>query len=429
MMANQNTNDVVASLEAAQQLDLEDPLKCFRDEFFIPRSEGIADTYFVGNSLGLMPRRTESYIKRELDQWAGLGVRGHFAGELPWMTYHEFLTENMARLVGGQANEVITMNTLTVNLHLMMATFYRPTPKRNKILIESHAFPSDKNAVESQIRLHDYVPQESLIEVAPNQGDLVSMDKICQAIEYFNDSLALVLLPGVQYYTGQVFDMQRITNLAHERGITVGFDLAHAAGNVELSLHDWDVDFACWCTYKYLNSGPGSLAGCFIHERHATNTRLDRLTGWWGHDKSTRFQMTGDFAAIPTAEGWQLSNPPILSLAAIRASLDVFQEAGGMEPLNRKSKLQGQFFRACLKQRLGERVQVLAPTDDSGCQLSLKIVLEGSDGKAIHEQLESKGVRTDWRNPNVIRAAPTPLYNTFEEIWRFVDILTECLDN
>jgi kynureninase len=427
-MVEEKTEKSATSLEAARQLDQQDPLREFREKFYIPHADGQTDIYFVGNSLGLIPKTTESYVKQALDQWAELGVRGHLAGERPWMEYHTYLTDSMARLVGGQANEVITMNTLTVNLHLMMATFYRPTPQRNKILIEGHAFPSDKNAVESQIRLHDFVPRESLIEVSPDQGDLVSMDKVCQAIEYFHDSLALVLLPGVQYYTGQVFDMPRIVAAAHAHDITVGFDLAHAAGNVELKLHDWDADFACWCTYKYLNSGPGAIAGCFIHERHATNTRLDRLTGWWGHNKLTRFQMKGDFDAIPTAEGWQLSNPPILSLASIRASLDVFDEAGGMEPLNQKSRLQGQFFRDCLAARLGDRVNVIAPADLSGCQLSLEIRLEGVEGRKIHEALESKGVRTDWREPNVIRAAPTPLYNTFEEIWRFVDVLADCLD-
>lgn len=425
-MSNPNTQPDV-SLEAARQLDQNDPLAKFRDEFFLPHCDGKPDVYFVGNSLGLLPKRTESYVKRELEQWAELGVRGHFSGDLPWMAYHEFLTDNMASIVGGQANEVVTMNTLTVNLHLMMATFYRPTPQRNKILIESHAFPSDKNAVESQIRLHDFIPQECLIEVEPDDGDLISMEKICQAIDYFSDSLALILLPGVQYYTGQVFDMKRITEVAHTHGIHVGFDLAHAAGNLELHLHEWNVDFACWCTYKYMNSGPGSLAGCFIHQRHATNIRLDRLTGWWGHDKQTRFQMKGDFTAIPTAEGWQLSNPPILSMAAIRASLDVFAEAGGMQPLNEKSRVQGQFFRDCLQQRLGDRVSIIAPPERSGCQLSLEIQLDGVDGKMIHDALEDKGVRTDWRDPNVIRAAPTPLYNTFEDIWQFVDVLTDCL--
>jgi kynureninase len=317
----------------------------------------------------------------------------------------------------------VTMNTLTVNLHLMMATFYRPTERRNKILIEQHAFPSDKNAVVSQIRNHGYCPQDSLIEVIPDSDGLLTTESICQSIRDHRETLALILLPGVQYYTGQVLDMRAITKVAHEHDLTIGFDLAHAAGNVELQMHDWDVDFACWCSYKYLNSGPGSLSGCFIHQRHATNTELDRLCGWWGHDKLTRFEMSGEFSAIATAEGWQLSNPPILSLAAIRASLEVFAEAGGMASLNKKSKKQGEFFRECLKQQLDDRVHVIAPEEVSGCQLSLEIKHAGIKGKAVHSALESVGVRTDWREPNVIRAAPTPLYNTFEEIWRFVDLL------
>jgi kynureninase len=416
------------SLANAQQLDQNDELRSFRSQFHIPHVAGNPDLYFVGNSLGLMPKRAANYVQEELDRWATLGVRGHFSGERTWMAYHEYLAQPMAAIVGGQTNEVVTMNTLTVNLHLMMATFYRPTAKRNKILIEEHAFPSDKNAVESQIRLHGYSPNDSLIEVGPASGQLLTTDGICQAIEENRETLALILLPGVQYYTGQVLDMPAITKCAHDNEIVIGFDLAHAAGNVELSLHDWDVDFACWCSYKYLNSGPGSLAGCFIHQRHATNTKLNRLAGWWGHDKQTRFEMSGEFAAIATAEGWQLSNPPILSLAAIRASLDIFSEAGGVADLNKKSKRQSEFFRQCLEERLGNRVHVIAPAEVSGCQLSLEVNLDCIDGKSVHESLESKGVRTDWREPNVIRAAPTPLYNTFEEIWRFVDLLAECLE-
>lgn len=413
------------SLTAAQQLDQSDPLSAFRDQFHIPHIDGVPDLYLVGNSLGLVPKRTAGYVLEELDRWAEFGVRGHFSGERTWLAYHECLAEPMAAIVGGQTNEVVTMNTLTVNLHLMMATFYRPTERRNKILIEEHAFPSDKNAVESQIRLHGYSPSESLIEVVPDSAGLLSTETICRTIVGNRETLALILLPGVQYYTGQVLDIPAITRCAHEHDITIGFDLAHAAGNVELSMHEWDVDFACWCTYKYLNSGPGAMAGCFVHERHATNTELDRLAGWWGHDKATRFEMSGEFSAIATAEGWQLSNPPILSLAAIRASLEVFTEAGGMAALNRKSKRQGEFFRACLEQRLGDRVHAIAPTEVSGCQLSLEMKLDGVDGKTVHESLESKGVRTDWREPNVIRAAPTPLYNSFEEIWRFVELLAD----
>lgn len=423
------------TLESARELDQQDELREYRNEFLIPHVDGKSDVYLVGNSLGLLPRRTKGFVQKELDHWAELGVRGHFSGEHPWVAYHEFLTEPMAQIVGGQPDEVITMNTLTVNLHLMMATFYRPRSSnksgkaaRNKILIEQHAFPSDKNAVESQIRLHGNSPEECLIEIAPDDGEILSTDKILETIEANKGSLALILLPGVQYYTGQVFEMEKITEFAHGHDIIVGFDLAHAAGNVELSLHDWGVDFACWCTYKYLNSGPGSIAGCFIHQRHAGDSSLDRLAGWWGHDKKSRFEMSGEFDAIPTAEGWQLSNPPILSLAAIRASLEVFSEAGGMARLNQKSKRQGDFFRACLAERLGDKVNVICPAVHSGCQLSLEVKLGGIDGKDVHEKLESKGVRTDWREPNVIRAAPTPLYNTFEDIWNFVELLGQSIE-
>lgn len=422
-------NQVLATLESAKRLDQEDRIRPFRDQFYLPQCDGKEDIYFVGNSLGLQPKRTADYIGEELEKWRELGVRGHFSGVRPWMAYHECLAETMALLVGGNVDEVVTMNTLTVNLHLMMATFYRPTNAKHQILIESHAFPSDKNAVESQIRLHGFDPTHSLIEVAPDEGEtLISTDKLRQVMEDHRDSLALVLLPGVQYYTGQVFEMKAIVEVAHSLGITVGFDLAHAAGNLEMQLHDWDVDFACWCSYKYLNSGPGSMAGCFIHERHAGQRNLDRLSGWWGHDKATRFQMSGDFSAIGTAEGWQISNPPILSMAAVRASLDVFKEAGGMGPLREKSQRQGLFFRECLSQMLGSRVSVISPAESSGCQLSLVVNLDEVEGKEIHDQLEASGIRTDWREPNVIRAAPVPLYNTYEEIWKFVDTLAACLE-
>ena len=411
------------TFEFAQQLDAQDPLRAFRDEFVLPAVNDQADVYFVGNSLGLMPRRTEKFVRRELELWGQLGVRGHFMGEHPWLSYHETVTDSMAAIVGAKPTEVITMNTLTVNLHLMMATFYRPTDRCNKILIEKHAFPSDKNAVESQIRLHGFDPQECLVELEPDEGELFSTHQVMETIHRYRETVALILLPGVQYYTGQVFDMEMITSAARQHEILIGFDLAHAAGNVPMDLHEWDVDFACWCSYKYLNSGPGSLAGCFIHERHATDTSLNRLAGWWGHDEKSRFEMSGNFSPIPTAEGWQLSNPPILSLAAVRASLEIFQEAGGIDKLHEKSKTQGEFFRACLADKMGDRVRVISPADVSGCQLSLVVEMENLDGKKVHHELESSGVRTDWREPNVIRAAPTPLYNTFEEIWKFVELL------
>ena len=421
-MVNSNT-----LLDEARELDRTDPLAEFRGQFHIPHVDNIEDLYLVGNSLGLVPRRTVEYVHEELNRWANLGVRGHFCGSPNWASYHECLAKPMAELIGATASEVITMNTLTVNLHLMMATFYRPTKGRSKILIEAHAFPSDKNAVESQIQLHGFSAHESLLEVPPDDQGLLEAETICNIIDEHADSLALILLPGVQYYTGQVLDMKAIAKCARRNRVVIGFDLAHAVGNVALDLHGWEVDFACWCTYKYLNSGPGSLAGCFVHERHARNTALPRLAGWWGHEKDTRFQMTGEFNPIATAEGWQLSNPPILSLAAIRASLDVFSEAGGMSILVKKSKKQGAFFRRCLANRLGDQVQSIAPAAASGCQLSLEVKLEGIEGRRVYEALEEKGVRTDWREPNVIRAAPTPLYNRYEEIWRFVDLMVCCL--
>lgn len=414
-------------LEEARELDRTDSLSEFRSQFHIPHVNDVEDLYLVGNSLGLVPRRTADYVQEELSRWANLGVRGHFTGSPNWASYHECLAGPMAELVGATESEVITMNTLTVNLHLMMATFYRPSKGRAKILIESHAFPSDKNAVESQIQLHGFSASESLLEVPANDRGLLETETICKMIDEHADSLALILLPGVQYYTGQVLDMETIAECAKRNQVVIGFDLAHAVGNVAMELHDWGVDFACWCTYKYLNSGPGSLAGCFIHEKHARDTSLPRLAGWWGHQKDTRFQMTGEFKPIPTAEGWQISNPPILSLAAIRASLDVFGEAGGMSVLVEKSNKQGEFFRRCLANRLGDQVQAIAPVAVSGCQLSLEVSLDTMEGRHVYEALEERGVRTDWREPNVIRAAPTPLYNRFEEIWEFVDLMVSCL--
>lgn len=414
-------------LQKARKRDSEDPLAGFREQFHIPLHNDQPQIYFVGNSLGLQPKRTADYVNQELEAWKSLGVRGHFEGDYPWMPYHEFLTENMANLVGGNMDEVVMMNSLTANLHLMMATFYRPTKERSKILLEAHSFPSDFHAVQSQIRFHGFDPEQAMVLVKPEKED----EPICHAtieaaIEKNCDELALILLPGVQYYTGQVFDIQAITQLAKKHSIPVGFDLAHAAGNIPLKLHEWGVDFAVWCSYKYLNSGPGSVGGCFVHRNHAKQTDKVRLAGWWGHDKSTRFQMKNEFDAIPTAEGWQLSNPPILSLAAIRASLDVFQDAGGMEPLVAKSKLMNEFFVNCLDEIIGERVETITPAE-RGCQLSLKVQLQGVEGKEVHQRLVEAGAETDWREPNVIRVAPVPLYNQFEEIYRFVEVLNGCL--
>lgn len=424
-------NSQPLSLKYARELDEKDPLRNFRGKFHIPETDGQPEIYFVGNSLGLQPKQTAEYVARELEQWQRLGVRGHFEGDFPWMPYHEFLTGTMADLVGARVEEVVMMNSLTVNLHLMMATFYRPTAARNKIMIEHHAFPSDHYAVESQIKLHGFDPKTSLVEVKPDSNEeTIRTVTICELIEEHKDELALVLLPGVQYYTGQFFDLKTIASAGRAYDIPVGFDLAHAAGNVPMELHDWDVDFAVWCSYKYLNSGPGSVAGCFVHDRHIGNSELNRLAGWWGHDKSTRFKMENRFQPMPTAEGWQLSNPPILSLAAIRSSLDVFNEAGGMAPLRAKSEKLTSFLYGSLKQQLGDKVRSITPTDleSRGCQLSLEIRLDGVEGKSVYEKLESLGVRTDWREPNVIRAAPVPLYNSFEDAWVFVERLERCLD-
>ena len=410
----------------AVALDRSDPLRRFRGEFHVPRREnGEDEIYFVGNSLGLLPKRTRAFVDEELEKWERLAVKAHFLGKNPWMPYHEFLAEPMARLVGASSAEVVTMNSLTANLHLMMTSFYRPTRERHRILLEDHAFPSDDYAIESQASFHGFDPAEALIRMRPREGrHTIETEDIARALEREGGSIALVLLPGVQYYTGQAFDIEAITRLAHARGCAVGFDLAHAAGNLVLRLHDWNVDFAVWCTYKYLNSGPGSVGGCFVHERHGQQPDLPRLAGWWGHDKKTRFRMESGFRPIPGAEGWQLSNPPILSLAAIRASLEVFTEAGGMEPLREKSLRLTGYFEWLLRRNLGSSVEIITPADPNqrGCQLSLRVKSNRS-GKTVFEKLEASGVTCDWREPDVIRVAPVPLYNRFEEVHRFVEIL------
>ena len=416
-------------LQQAREMDVQDPLRNFRDQFHIPQTgSGASEIYLVGNSLGLQPRRTSAFVEEELEKWRSIGVRGHFESEHPWMPYHEFLTPIMADLVGAEVDEVVMMNSLTVNLHLMMATFYRPTDAKNKILIEQKAFPSDHYAVESQISFHGYDPTECLVEVQPDQSTgLIPVEAIKEQITELKDHLALIMLPGVQYYTGQLFDIPGITRLANELEIPIGFDLAHAAGNVPLNLHDWNVDFAVWCTYKYLNSGPGSVGGCFVHRRHARETDKIRLAGWWGHDKNTRFEMKNQFRAIPTAEGWQVSNPPILSMAAIRASLEVFAEAGGMETLREKSFVLTNYLESRLQTELSDKINVITPSDPNcrGCQLSLDARFQNLEGHEVYERLDQSAVRVDWREPNVIRVAPVPLYNSFEDVARFVEVLKQ----
>lgn len=404
------------------QKDATDPLGRFRSEFHIPKhTDGSEVLYFTGNSLGLQPKRTRQYIEQELEDWARLGVEGHLHARHPWLPYHEFVTASLARIVGAKPIEVVAMNSLTVNLHLLMASFYRPTPERYKIIIEKDAFPSDKYAVGSQLKFHGY-SDNSLIELAPREGETcLRTEDILETIGREGDSVALVLLGGVNYYTGQAFDMKAITEAGHKKGCIVGFDLAHAAGNIELKLHEWNVDIAAWCSYKYLNSGPGGIAGVFVHERHARNFDLPRFAGWWGHDKETRFLMDDEFIPMPGAEGWQLSNPPIFQLAALRASLEIFDEAT-MPALRAKSVELTAYLEKLLSQIETDRIEIITPSDPDqrGCQLSIRV-----RNKTLFETITQRGVIADWREPDVIRVAPVPLYNTFEDAAKFAAILKE----
>src|SRR6266480_2607884 len=412
----------------AQQLDAEDPLRSFRDRFHLPVGpNGEPLIYFAGNSLGLMPKSAKQIVEQELEDWAKLGVDAHLNAKTPWYSYHETLREPAARLVGAQPIEVICMNSLTVNLHLMMATFYRPTKSRFKILMEDPAFPSDTYAIKTQIVHHELEPKEALVLARPREGEfIVRTEEILDLIEKHADELALVLIGGVNFFTGQWFDIPTITAAAQKRGITVGVDLAHAIGNLPLLLHDWNVDFAVWCSYKYLNAGPGAVAGAFVHERHATNRKLPRLAGWFGNDPNARFRMhlEPEFIPVASANGWQISNPPIFSMAPLRASLAIFDEAGGIEPLRAKSiKLTG-YLQFLLEQNSSKRFMVITPleTNARGCQLS---ILANERPKELFKKLEAAGVKCDFREPNIIRAALTPLYNTFHDVWRFAKILTE----
>ncbi|MEP6698341.1 MAG: kynureninase [Verrucomicrobiota bacterium] len=411
----------------ARQLDAEDPLREFRDRFHLPLGrDGKTLIYFVGNSLGLMPKTARKIVEQELDDWARLGVDAHLGGNTPWYSFHEGLREPAARLVGAQPNEVICMNSLTVNLHLMLATFYRPTKGRYKILMEEPAFPSDTYAIKTQIRHHGLDPKDALVLARPREDKYtIRTADIETALDKHGDELALIVLGGVNFFTGQLFDIAQITAAAQQRGIVVGIDLAHAIGNVPLSLHDWNVDFAVWCSYKYLNSGPGAVAGAFVHERHATNTNLPRLAGWFGNDPATRFrmQLEPEFIPVSSADGWQVSNPPILSMAPLCASFSIFDEAGGMEPLRAKSIQLTSYLNFLLESAGSSKLTVITPCEpnERGCQLSFLI---HDQPKELFAKLEAAGVRCDFREPNVIRAAPTPLYNTFHEVWRFARILT-----
>ena len=416
------------TIEFARQCDLDDPLRSFRDKFHHPKMEdGTPYVYLCGNSLGLQPKSTQDAIVQELEDWKKYGVEGHFHAKNPWMPYHEFLTEAMAEVVGAEKNEVVVMNTLTVNLHLMMVSFYQPKGKRNKIIIEFDAFPSDKYAVESQLKFHGIDPEEAMIQLKAREGEqLLRMEDIKAAIDEHKDELALIMLGNTNYYTGQFFDMQTITKWGHDAGAYVGFDCAHGAGNVELNLHKNGPDFAVWCTYKYMNSGPGSLGGCFVHNRHAKDNKLPKFTGWWGHNKDTRFKMRDGFEPIDGVESWQLSNPPILSMAAIKASLEIFQEAG-IKNLRKKAIQLTGYLEFLVNELNNDAIHIITPSDphERGSQLSIQV--KNAD-KKLFDELTEKGVIADWREPDVIRIAPTALYNSYEDVYKFVDLLKSCLN-
>jgi kynureninase len=410
----------------ALKLDAEDPLRRFREKFHLPLGEDNKPViYFAGNSLGLMPKSARRIVDDELDDWARLGVDAHHAAGTPWYSYHEALREPTARLVGAKPLEVICMNSLTVNLHLMMATFYRPTKRRFKVLMEEPAFPSDTYAIKTQLIHHGLDPKDALVLARPRKGQFtVRTEDILDLIDEQADQLAVVLIGAVNFFTGQLIEIKKIAVAARKHGIVAGFDLAHAAGNVPLSLHEWNVDFAVWCSYKYLNAGPGAVAGAFVHERHATNTQLPRFAGWFGNDPNTRFRLhlQPEFMPVPSADGWQISNPPIFAMAPLRASLAVFEEAGGMESLRAKSmKLTG-YLEFLIEQIGSTKFSIITPSDPNarGAQLSIQA---HEDPKQVHEELIAAGVKCDFREPNVIRVAPTPLYNTFHEVWRFAQIL------
>ncbi len=418
------------TLEFAQQLDKQDPLNRFRDKFYIPLVNGKECIYFTGNSLGLQPKTVQEYILNDLEDWANYGVEGHVHARNPWIKYHEMFPEKLAPILGAMEQEVVVMNQLTINLHLLLISFYRPTKERYKIICEAKAFPSDQYALESQVLLSGFDSEKSIIEVKAREGEhTIRNEDIIDTIKKHSNELAVVIIGGVNYYTGQVFEMQAIAAAAHDVGAYCGFDLAHAAGNIELKLHDWNVDFACWCSYKYLNSGPGAVAGAFIHQRYAADKSLLRLAGWCGTNKGKRFKMEKKFDPIPTAEGWQLSTTPILNMSAHRASLDLFEEAG-FENIIAKGKQLSAFLifilddiNASASKKI---IEIITPRNENehGCQVSI-LMLE--KGKEIFESLKKNGVTVDWREPNVIRLAPVPLYNTFEDIFRFGEIIKNML--
>lgn len=414
----------------AARLDQKDRLAKFRDQFIIPQQKGKEKIYFLGNSLGLQPKRTAGYMSDVMCQWAQFGVEGFFQGYIPWLQYHDCLTRPLAEIVGAKPDEIVVMNQLSINLHLMMVSFYRPAGKRTKILCEAKAFPSDQYAIETHLRAHGLHPDEHIIEVAPRNGEnTFRTTDILDQIREHQDEVALVLWGGVNYYTGQAFDLKAITAAAHDAGALVGFDLAHAAGNIALELHDWDVDFACWCSYKYLNSGPGAVAGAFIHQRFHKDESIARFAGWWGYEKATRFKMEKGFRPVESAEGWSVSTPAMLLFACHRAALDIFQEAG-MKNIVEKGKMLNDYLFFIIDEinraQPEQIIELLTPRGDGekGNQVSMFM---HQKGREIFTGLGENGIFADWREPNVIRIAPAPLYNTFEEVWKFGQVMQQVL--
>ncbi len=413
----------------ASALDAADPLRHFRDEFHLPLHDGAPQAYFVGNSLGLQPKGARAHVEEVLDKWAREAVEGHFTGSAQWMPYHELVRDPLARVVGAQPQEVVAMNSLTANLHFMLVSFYRPTRERPVLLMEAGAFPSDRYALESQVRFHGFDPAEALVEVAPDNADgTFSMAAIERAIAEHGPRLATIVWPGVQYRTGQAFDLKEIARLGHAAGAVVGFDLAHGVGNLPLQLHDADADFAVWCHYKYMNAGPGAVAGCFVHERHARTDR-PRFAGWWGNDASVRFKMGPQFSPTPGADGWQLSNPPILGLAPLRASLEQFDRAT-LPALRAKSERLTGYLEQLIDTGLRDVLQVATPHDpvQRGCQLSIRVIGGRERGRELFDFLAARGVLGDWREPDVIRISPVPLYNSFADVLRFARTVKEWRD-
>jgi len=411
--------------EFAQQLDSQDKLNKYRDEFIFPKVNGEKVIYFTGNSLGLQPKRTKAYVDEVMDDWANLAVEGHFYAEKPWWDYHERFAKPLSKIVGALPSEVTVMNTLTVNLHLLMVSFYRPTKSRYKIICEEKAFPSDQYMFQSQVNFHGYKTEDAIVEIKRREGEHnIRLEDVLAKIAEVGDELALVLIGGVNYYTGQVFDMKTITAAGHDAGAIVGWDLAHAAGNIKLELHDWDADFAAWCSYKYMNSGPGNASGCFVHEKHHNNPDLPRFAGWWGHNKERRFKMEPTFDPVHGADGWQISNLPVLSLAPYLASVEMFDEIGMDALIEKRDKITAylEFVLHKIDKEVNSTFEIITPSDlsERGCQLS--VLLHG-EGRSLFDYLMENGVITDWREPNVIRFAPVPLYCSFEDMYNFGQIL------